>query len=119
MSGFSTTHQITITVDDGNLTRYADEHLAMLWHVAQFNPVPHGDKEAGEVAERIGREIIRRWLTKTRPEVWHHQGRDHYWSELCRLAVFKDGEWVPRESDDPPAEDLAAVAELDVPRTGA
>lgn len=119
MSGFSTTHEITITVDDGHLNSYADSQLAMLWHVAQAAPVPHGDKEIGALVERIGREIIRRWLAGTGPEMWRHQGRDYYWNELGRLAVFKHGEWVPRESDDPPAEDLADVADLDVPRTGA
>lgn len=119
MSGFSTTHEITITIDTGKLRSYTDSQLATAWHVAQANHAPHGDRDAGDLAEHIAREIVRRWVTTTAPELWKHQGRDYYWSELGRLAVFKDGEWVPRDSDDPPAEDLAVVADLDVPRTGA
>jgi hypothetical protein len=100
--------QITIAIEDDRLDRYQDAQLAMLWHVAQANPAPHGDRAAGELVERIGREIIRRWLTATPPELWRHQGRDHFWRELRRLAEFQpgpgevaspawhDGAWVPR-----------------------
>lgn len=115
MSGFDKTAEITIKLEWAELSRYDDSRLAMLWQVAQANPAPHGDKVAGEIAERIGREIIRRFVAKAGAVLWTHQGRDHYWSELARLAVFKDGEWVPRETDEPPAEDLASVADLDVP----
>jgi hypothetical protein len=59
--------QITIEVDDGRLGSYGDAHLAMLWHLAQVNPAPHGDRAAGELVERIGREIIHRWLKATPP----------------------------------------------------
>jgi hypothetical protein len=68
-----------------------DSHLATLWHVAQANPAPHGDHAAGELVERIGREIIHRWLSAAQPELWHHQGRDYYWNELRKLAKFKPG----------------------------
>lgn len=115
MSGFDKTAAITITIEWAELSRYPDSHLAMLWGLAQANPAPHGDHAAGEIAERIGREIIRRFVANAGVALWKHQGRDYYWSELGRLAVFKEGEWVPRESDEPPAEDLASVAELDVP----
>jgi hypothetical protein len=79
---------ITIEIDDGNLARCSDEYLALYWHVAQANPAGHGDREAGELAERIGREIIRRWLRAVSPEMWHHQGRDYYWAELCKLGKW-------------------------------
>jgi hypothetical protein len=59
---------ITVEIDDALLASYADSHLATLWHVAQANPAPHGDRHAGELAERIGREIIRRWLSASQPE---------------------------------------------------
>lgn len=119
MSGFSTAHEITITIDTGKLRSYTDSQLATAWHVAQANHAPHGDHAAGELVEHIAREIVRRWISTTAPELWKHQGRDHYWSELCRFAKWTGDEWVPRDSDDPPAEDLAVVADLDVPRTGA
>jgi hypothetical protein len=87
---------ITIEIDDGDLARRSDEGLALYWHVAQANPAAHGDKDAGEVAERIGREIIRRWLGGAAPALWTHQGRDHYRSELCKLGKWNaDQEFVP------------------------
>jgi len=63
----------------------------MLWHVGQASPAPHGDRAAGELAERIGRigrEIIRRRLAASEPELWHHQG-------VRRSLVAEDG--VPAE----------------------
>jgi hypothetical protein len=104
--------QITIEVDDGRLGSYQDAQLAMYWHLAQANPAPHGDRAAGELVERIGREIIRRWLKATPPTLWRHQGRDHYWQQLRQLATFTpgdgevgslvwhDGAWVPRAVGD-------------------
>ncbi len=59
--------EITIKVDDAELGSYSDEFLAACWHAAQWNPAPHGDHAAGELAERIGREIIRRWLRGVPP----------------------------------------------------
>ena len=105
-------HLITIEVDDARLGSYQDAQLAMLWHAAQANPAPHGDRTAGELVERIGREIIRRWLKATPPELWRHQGRDHYSQQLRQLATFTpgtgevdspewhDGTWVPRITGD-------------------
>jgi hypothetical protein len=105
--------QITIELDDGHLASYQDAQLAMLWHLAQANPAPHGDdRAAGELVERIGREIIRRWLQATPPERWRHQGRDHSWHQLRQLASFTpgpgqagrpewhDGTWGPRAAGD-------------------
>jgi hypothetical protein len=99
--------QITIEFDGDELTSYTDERLALLWHVAQANPAPHGDHAAGELVERIGREIITRWLRGVQPELWHHQGSDYYWAELRKFAryepggkagspEFHAGRWVPR-----------------------
>jgi len=108
------TLEITIEVDDSRLDTYPDGYLATLWHVAQANPAPHGDPVAGELAERIGREIIRRWLRTAEPELWHHQGRSYYWAELCKLATFtpgagepgspawQHGVWVPHAADQDP-----------------
>ena len=104
--------QITIEVYDARLGSYEDAYLAMLWHLAQVNPAPHGDRAAGELVERIGREIIHRWLKATPPNLWRHQGRDHYWHQLRQLATFTpgageagspewhDGVWMPRAAGD-------------------
>jgi hypothetical protein len=100
--------EITIEIDDAKLRSYSDEFLAASWHAAQWNPAPHGDHAAGEFAEHIGREIIRRWLRSVPPDLWHRQGRDYYWAELTRFARYEPGDgpagspewdagqWVPR-----------------------
>ena len=109
-----TVHPITIEIDDERLASYTDEHLALCWHLAQHNPAEHGDYMAGELVERIGREIIRRWLKGVPPELWHHQGEHHFRRELTRFAkyepggpadihdtrAFHSGRWVPKAVDD-------------------
>jgi len=66
---------IQFEVDGSDLEHWDDQHLAQLWHIAQANPAPFGDAEACDFAERVGREIIRRFVSNTRPELWHHQAR--------------------------------------------
>lgn len=106
-----TKHQITIEIDEASLRGYSDEWLATVWHVAQANPAPHGDHAAGELAEYIGREIIRRWLGGVEPELWRHQGRDYYWRALGQIATYTpggesgtpewhNGTWAPKGDDD-------------------
>ena len=116
---FNTKHAITIVIDEAELSRYSDAQLAAAWHVAQANPAPHADKDAGELAEKIGREIIRRFLRKTEPELWKHQGRDYHWNELRRFATFvvPDGAEPnsPREWTLKP-EAIAAAATTDTER---
>jgi hypothetical protein len=109
-------HQIAIEIDDAELARYTNQRLALAWHVAQANPAGLGDPFAGELAEHIGREMIRRWLRSVLPELWHHQGRHYSWSWLRKFACyeppagvaawdherrdwnpeFRTGRWVPR-----------------------
>jgi hypothetical protein len=87
---------ITIEIDISRLAHYSDSHLAALWHLAQVNPAPIEDQDAGELAERIGREIIRRWLQASPPELWRHQGHHHYWHELTKLGNWNtDGIFTP------------------------
>ena len=66
---------ITFELDTARLPYYTDQYLAHLWHIAQANPAPYGDVHAGRFTEEVGREIIRRFLVATPPELWHHQGR--------------------------------------------
>ncbi|MDH1675842.1 hypothetical protein [Comamonas aquatica] len=70
-----TTTSITFQIESDKLPHYTDAYLAQLWHIAQANPAPFGDAQACELAEQVGREIVRRWLATTPPELWHHQGR--------------------------------------------
>ncbi len=80
--------EITIEIDTERLNGYTDSHLATLWTVAQANPAPFGDRTAGELAEAVGREIIRRWLASVPAELWVHQG-SHYLSALFQGKATK------------------------------
>lgn len=73
-----------IRTDEAHLTAYTDQYLATLWHIGQANPVDFGDIGAGELVEKLGREIIRRWLVSVPPELWNHQGRDHLRAKVMR-----------------------------------
>ena len=66
-------YSVTVNVP-ANLTGYADVYLVALWHLSQINPAPFGDHEACMFAEKVGREIIRRFIAEVGPELWNHQG---------------------------------------------
>lgn len=73
---------ITFEIDTENLRRASDGYLATLWHIAQANPAcPFRDRDAGQLAEAIGREIIRRFVARAEPELWHHQGGHFDWGQ--------------------------------------
>jgi hypothetical protein len=100
-------HKITIEIDEAKLGSYSDEYLAVCWHAAQANPADGFETStAGDLAERVGREIIRRWLRGAPVELWHHQGRHYPHHQLTKFATFKRGpgetgspEWVAKTSD--------------------
>ncbi len=85
---------IEIPEKDGELRAFTDEALAFFWHVCQHNPSPISNEEAGLQAERVGREIIRRWIKNIEPELYRHQGRQYYWSILQ-----ENGKWLPVGND--------------------
>ncbi|WP_327587075.1 hypothetical protein OHA25_08690 [Nonomuraea sp. NBC_00507] len=89
---------VAFEIDTIRLHETADSYLATLWHIAQANPADSMDKDAGQLTERIGREIIRRWLKATPPELWHHQGHHYYWNELRQLGKWVDGVFVPHQA---------------------
>ena len=64
---------ISFDVDTDRLPHYSGEHVAQLWHVAQANPAPFGDRDACHFAELVGREIVRRWLAAAPVALWTHQ----------------------------------------------
>lgn len=82
---------ITIEFDLGALEHYTDEFLAQLWHVGQANPADITNIEAGRIAERLGREIIRRWLVGQRPALWSHQGAHEAIAPREQLRAAKAG----------------------------
>lgn len=75
-------HTVTIEIDTDQLASWTDQHLVSLWHVAQANPASGFDSpEPGRLAEAIGREIIRRFLVNTPPELYAHQGHHYDWGQ--------------------------------------
>lgn len=76
---------VTFEIDADNLGNLTDTYLAQLWHIAQANPAPMEDASAGKLAEYIGREIVRRFLANTPPDLWSHQGHHAYWAALSAL----------------------------------
>lgn len=117
--------EITINIDPDKLITYTDAFLATAWHVAQANPAPFGDYAACNLVEKLAREIVRRFLRNTEPELWHHQGRHENSQELGRYAKYVPpkgaeagtvawhyGEWVPREPDEVRERELLAAAKL-------
>ena len=55
-----TTHEVACRIDDNEVEHWDNEKHPLMWHVAQANPADSGP---GELVERIGREIGRRWLS--------------------------------------------------------
>jgi hypothetical protein len=78
---------IAFNIDTDSLQGYNDDHLAQLWHIGQANPAPIQDRAAGELAEKIGREIIRRWLGGVPPALWSHQGHHADWCVLHKVGA--------------------------------
>ena len=116
---------ITIDIDPDRLGSYTDGFLATAWHVAQANPAPFGDYAACDLVEKLSREIVRRFLRGTEPELWHHQG-DHKYSKWLSLfakyvppegvagtdPAWHDGQWVPNEPDRTREQELLLAAQL-------
>lgn len=85
---------ITFNIDTDSLDGYTDEYIAQLWHIAQANPAPITDRDAGELAESVGREIIKRWMRNQTPAVFAHQGH-HYYSRI----LSDNGSWPGPDHD--------------------
>lgn len=95
-----TQRTITIEFDDHALGGYDDKHLAALWHLAQANPDDGFEHRApGEIAVRIGFEIIRRWLATAPVELYRHQGRHYHWKQLTKFAQYEPGDEAGTEWD--------------------
>jgi hypothetical protein len=91
---YTTKREIMIAFDTDSLQDYSDQFLATLWHVAQANPAPITDRDAGDTAEAIGREIIRRWMERVPVALWNHQGRH---APSCVLT--DNGHWPGPDHD--------------------
>lgn len=87
---------VTIEIDTDRLSSYVDSYLVGLYHVAQLNPAPMEDLEAGKLADRIKDEIVRRWLKDTPGEAYSHSEGQAYWRELTKHCIWDGKQWVPR-----------------------
>lgn len=100
---------VLIEVDTDTLRNVTDAHLVNLWHVAQANPAPMEDRAAGQLAEHIGREIVRRFIAERDPELWARQGSHAYFCEALSLRE------QARQPEPPNASNAACPA---TPATG-
>lgn len=101
-------HAITVEIDVDKLGNYTDGFLAFAWHLAQHNPAQHGDFYAGELVQKIGWEITRRWIASVQPEMYRHQATHNYhkaltgfakWQPTDRNGDFHDGQWVAKQPE--------------------
>jgi len=92
---------ITIEVDIDGLANIDDALLAAYWTAAQASPAPYTDRHAGELADSLGHEIIRRWLASAPALMYEHRLEMHYWSVLQQHGTWTGpGEtWQPRQAD--------------------
>ena len=109
---FNPKHEITIVIEESMISRVGDETLAFWWHLAQHNPANgFENKEPGDLAMKVGWEIIRRWLAKAPVEMYHHQ-QGHYTRNIARSLGSWPGpghrKFVPNE---PVTADLSVVLE--------
>lgn len=73
---------ITIKIDTEGIRGYTDQYVATLWHIAQANPEDGYESPwPGKLVEEIGSEIIRRFVTRTEPELYHHKGSNFDWGQ--------------------------------------
>jgi hypothetical protein len=101
---------ITIDFDPDQLTGYTDARLAMLWHLVQANPADGFEhSQPGDLAARVGWEIIRRWLKGAPIEMYRHQQSHYAHHQLGRFASYKpgspdfhSGQWEARAIPDTP-----------------
>jgi hypothetical protein len=83
---------ITIEFDSDQLPGYTDTRLALLWHLVQANPADGFEhSQPGDLAAKVGWEIIRRWLRAAPIEMYRHQPGHYYWKQLSKFAIYRPG----------------------------
>jgi hypothetical protein len=90
---------LKLDVEAHTLEGYTDAYIAQLWHIAQANPAPTGDHDASELVDMLKYEIVRRWLSGMRPELYRRQASENY-----RELLMRHGHWKkldPTAPDDP------------------
>ncbi|KML20246.1 MULTISPECIES: hypothetical protein [Burkholderia] len=90
----------TFEFDTDRLSTFSDDYLAGCWYTAQFLPVEHGDRDAGEVVRAVGVEIIRRWMRSQPIPMFHIQSGDYLLQQIRRFARWNGTEWVAASAVD-------------------
>jgi len=90
-----TTHEVACRIDDNEVEHWDNETHPLMWHVAQANPADgFRDSGPGELVERIGREIIRRWLRDILSSSTTTKGRHYHWKDLLQPRKLEYGRRV-------------------------
>ncbi|WP_454629578.1 hypothetical protein [Bradyrhizobium cenepequi] len=106
---------VSIEIDTDSLQSVTDAYLASLWHVAQANPADGFESPyPGELAEHIGREIVRRFVRKTGPELWNHRGSNFDWGQRHLKSEDRAGQRWEKIADEFRARRLLDGVEDDV-----
>jgi hypothetical protein len=94
-----TTHEVACRIDDNEVEHWDNETHPLMWHVAQANPADgFRDSGPGELVERIGREIIRRWLRDILSSSTTTKAATTTGKTRCSLGNWNtDGEFIPDE----------------------
>jgi hypothetical protein len=94
-----TTHEVACQIDDNEVEHWDNENHALMWHVAQANPADgFRDSGPGELVERIGREIGRRWLSDILSSSTPTKAATTTGKTCCSLGNWNtDGEFIPNE----------------------
>jgi hypothetical protein len=94
---------ITLTIDPDMLRSVTDEYLHSLWHIAQANPAPQGDRDAGNLVGGITAEIVRRWLKAAPAEQFNHTPTAHHWTTLVQHGNWRGpgATWLPYSASTP------------------
>ena len=105
--------EIVVRIDPDNLTSVDDKYLAFLWHASQWNPAPFGDPIADSFTQKVGWEIISRWLAGQPAEMYKHQATHGIKHWLAAFAKYQPppgvdsgdrdwhrGRWGPRPPDE-------------------
>jgi len=94
-----TTHEVACRIDDNEVEHWDNENHALMWHVAQANPADgFRDSGPGELVERIGREIGRRWLSDILSSSTTTKAATTTGKTCCSLGNWNtDGEFIPDE----------------------
>lgn len=109
---FNPKHEITIVIEESMIGRVGDETLAFWWHLVQHNPANgFENKEPGELAMKVGWEIIRRWLAKAPVEMHHHQQSNYLWNIARGLGSWPGPDHRKFVPNEPVTADLTVVLE--------